>query len=102
MLRFEHVVCNVSRHLEADLRVFNGVSSKRGSVSSKVATAAVGVTCKFVEEAVKIVGSGSAVARRSVKGPACNPFNFVRQLRHTHDPSMRSSPSTFWINSFLS
>ena len=36
-------------------------------MSSKVATAAVGVTGEFVEEAVKIVGSGSAV--RSVEGP---------------------------------
>ena len=79
-----------------------GVSSKRGSVSSKVATAVVGITGEFLEEAVKIVGSGSAVARRSVEGPACSPSNFVRQLRHTHDPSMRSSPNTFWIDSFLS
>ena len=99
MLRFEHIVCNVSRHLEADLHVFTGVSSRRNSVNSKVATAAVGVTGKFVEEAVKIVSSGSGVARRSVEGPACSPFNFVR---HTHDPSMRSSPNTFWIISFLS
>ena len=55
MLRCEHIVCNVSRHLEADLRVFTGVSSERCSVSSKVATAAVWVTDEFVEEAVKIV-----------------------------------------------
>ena len=52
---------------------------------------------RIVEEAVKIVGSGSGVARRSVEGPACSPFNFVRQLRHTYDPSMRSSPNTFCI-----
>ena len=71
-------------------------------MSSKVATAAVGVTGEFVEEAVKIVGSGSGVARRSIEGPLCSPFNFVRQLRHIHDPSMRSSPNTFWIDSFLS
>ena len=102
MLRFEHIVCNGSRHLEADLRVFTGVSSGRGSVSSKVVTAAVGVSGEFVEEAVKIVGSGSGVTIRSVEGPACSLFNFVRQLRHTHDSSMRSSPNTFWINSFLS
>ena len=99
MLRFEHIVCNVSRHLEADLRVFTGVSSRRDCMSSKVATAAVGVTGEYVEEAVKIVSSGSGVARCSVEGPACSPFNFVR---NTHDPSMRSSPNTFWINSFLS
>ena len=66
MLRFEHIVCNVSRHLEADLRVFTGASSKRGSVSSEVATAAVEVTGEFIEEAVKIVGSDSGVARCSV------------------------------------
>ena len=28
MLRFEHIVWNVSRHLEADLRVFTGVLPK--------------------------------------------------------------------------
>ena len=81
MLRFEHIVCNVSRHLEADLPIFTGVSSKRGSVSSKVATAAVRVTGTYVEEAVRIVGSGSGVARLFRRRPSLQSFQFREAIK---------------------